>query len=288
MRQVCPKTGSRKRRIGEGDDDTTGVDPIVEMLQEMRANFLSFPLFLSLPFSLLFSSPSSSGILFLSLVRTSSLLIADDVTPRPCHVACDQDGRSGSGETTTFSPIFCPVYSRLSLSPFPIFPRCRKNLSSFFPRGRYCQDSLARLGFGMSRIVESFMAAWFPRASISASIFCAPSLPLSRFLSWTFIFWTLSFHLPFSRILVLPFAFFFLSLFHFLIKSSSSSSSASVHSPVSSHSFFFSSLRKPGGILPPSFCNPWTPWAEAWKDGAAWLYLTFCYPFRTLRNVRWS
>jgi len=176
------------------------------MLRETRAN--------SLPFSLLFSLPPSSGILFLSLVRTSSLLIADDVTPRPCHVAHDQDGRSGFRRNYTFSPIFCPVYSRLPLFAFSFFFCLLSEKSKLLlSPGRYYQDLLARLDFEVSWIAESFMAAWFPRASIFAFI-SALSLSLSFFLSSarSFIFWTLSFHLL-SHCLAITFHIF---LFLFL------------------------------------------------------------------------
>lgn len=109
------RRGRERGGIGEGDDDTTvgGLAAIVEMLYERYARQHS--LFLS-PFPFFSLCRLLRGFSSSPFVRTSSLLIADDVTPRPCHVAYDQDGRSGSGETTTFSLIFCPVYSRPSLS----------------------------------------------------------------------------------------------------------------------------------------------------------------------------
>jgi len=73
--------------------------------------------------------PSSSATLFGTFsLSLSSLLIADDVTPRPCHVARGQDGRPGSGGYLL--PYFTPVYLFLFFrSVFPLPEKYRFSLS---------------------------------------------------------------------------------------------------------------------------------------------------------------
>lgn len=89
-------------------------------------------------------------------------------------------------------------------------PRCRKNLSSFFSP-REISPGLARSSrlwrVPNRRILHSGLIP--PCFDLCFHFLRIPSLSLSRFLSCSFIFWTLSFHLPFSRI-VLLLAFFFL------------------------------------------------------------------------------
>lgn len=119
-------------------------------------------------------------------------------------------------------------------------PRCRKNLSSFFSP-REISPGLARSSrlwrVPNRRILHSSL---IPRASIFASIFCAPPLSLFLFLVSSLVpSYSGPFHFIFRSLASCYFLHFSSSLFHFPVKNSSSSSSASAYSPVSSHTFFF-------------------------------------------------
>jgi len=135
--------------------------------------------------------------------------------------------------------LFLPVFS------FSLLPEKSKHFSP----GRCYQDSLTRHDFDVPRIVEFFMAAWFPCASIFAFISLAHIFSLSLSLS-LFLCRSLALSGPFLFycIILLLFAFFFSS---FLVRNSSII--RSLHNQLLinllSHLISFFSLRKLREIL---------------------------------------
>lgn len=129
----------------------------------------------------------------------------------------------GSGETTTFSPIFCPVYSRLSPSTFPLFPLLSEKSKLLLPPGRYYQDSSRLWHVPNRRILHGGLIS--PCFDLCFHFLRTLSFSLSRSLvssysgPFRFIFYSLTFYYYLTH-----FSFsFFLSCKEFIYHQSSSS-----------------------------------------------------------------
>lgn len=237
-----PEDGVAKARDEgeEGDGDTTGGRGWSSDSRNItRANYISLSSSLSLSPFLVFSlyrllrgfssSPSCAHLV--------TLLIADDVTPRPCHVArAGKMADRGSGETAP-SLLLSTRFIRVVLSSrSSLFPARRKNLSlASSPQGGVTRTRpLARLWRVLNRRI--LHGGLIPPVLRSLLPFLALSLSLSRSHSLTpgsfrFIFY--------SHILMLVLlTFFFFSSFLSCPLHQSSLSLASDYFPFSSHPFF--------------------------------------------------
>lgn len=240
MRQVCPKTGSWKG----GGMIRWGGALIVKILREIRSFLCPF-LFFSL-YRLLrgFSSfPSCAPRHYWSQMTSRHARVTWHATKMADRVPAKLHLLS-----YFLTSLFASL-SSLRVFFFSLLPEISKLL---FPGGCY-QDSLDRLGFGVSWIVEFFMAAWFPCASIFASISCALSFALSLAPSYSG-----PFRVPSSILLYYLVCIFFSSS---LVRNSSII--GSLHNQLLinllSHLIPFFSLWKLKGILQLSSCKVATP-----------------------------
>jgi len=164
----------------------------------------------------------------------SSLLIADDVTPRPCHVAWGQDGRPGSGGY--FLPYFTPIYLFLFFRSVFLLPEKYKfslslslslpSLSLSLSFSREALSNLARSSWIWHVLKRRILhGGLILHSSISPFISCAPPFVPSRsydsFRVFSYLLVSFSCHYLFC-FFFLRVSFFFFSWFAYLLSSSSS------------------------------------------------------------------